>query len=221
MTQPCGARGRRGCDVRRGKHRPKLPLAVTTILLAAATLTAETFPYRVEPSKDSRFALEVFKTGLMRGKKHLFEFERYQGRLDYDPQAPERSRVTLEIEAASAVLKDDWVSANDFKKIEKEAFEKMMAVDRYPRLTFISRIIRSKESGRYQVAGDLTIRETSKPVTLEVTLQPQSGGELLVEGQAIVKLKDYGLKPPSAALGLIGTQNEMTVTFTLRARPAP
>ena len=218
MTQRSGARGHRDC---RYKHRLKVSCALAAILLATAVGAAEPVPYQIEPSNGSRFALEVFKTGLMRGKKHLFEFERYKGRLDYDAQAPERSRVTLQIEAASAVLKDDWVSANDFKKIEKEAFEKMMAVDRYPQLTFVSRNIRSEEAGRYQMEGDLTIRETPKPVMLEVTLKPQSGGVLLVEGQATVKLKDYGLKPPSAALGLIGTQNEMTVAFTLRARPAP
>jgi hypothetical protein len=29
-------------------------------------------------------------------------------------------------------------------------------------------------------------------------------------------LKDYGLKPPSAALGLIGTADEMHLEFALR-----
>ena len=34
-------------------------------------------------------------------------------------------------------------------------------------------------------------------------------------GRAVVRLKDYALKPPSAALGTIGTKNEMTVEFLL------
>jgi hypothetical protein len=31
-------------------------------------------------------------------------------------------------------------------------------------------------------------------------------------------MTDYGLKPPGAALGLIGTKNEMRVEFKLRAK---
>jgi hypothetical protein len=33
-------------------------------------------------------------------------------------------------------------------------------------------------------------------------------------------LQDYGLKPPGAALGLIGTKNEMNLEFVLLARRA-
>ena len=35
----------------------------------------------------------------------------------------------------------------------------------------------------------------------------------------MVKLTNYGLKPPKAALGLIGTKDEMDFTFSLTARP--
>jgi hypothetical protein len=39
-----------------------------------------------------------------------------------------------------------------------------------------------------------------------------------IAGSGEVKLRDYGLKPPSAALGAIGTKNEMAVSFRLTAR---
>jgi hypothetical protein len=36
-------------------------------------------------------------------------------------------------------------------------------------------------------------------------------------GSATVRITDFGLKPPSAALGVIGTKDEMTFSFVLRA----
>jgi hypothetical protein len=46
------------------------------------------------------------------------------------------------------------------------------------------------------------------------------GTELLLSGTATVRMTDYGLKPPTAALGTIGTKPEMAFAFTLVARRA-
>jgi len=41
------------------------------------------------------------------------------------------------------------------------------------------------------------------------------------EGNAALRLSDWGLKPPTSglSLGLIGTKNEMRVVFRLRPKP--
>jgi polyisoprenoid-binding protein YceI len=189
-------------------------------LLVANVLSGQTRTYRVEPSADSRFALEVFKTGLMSGKKHVFVFERYQGRLDYDAANPGQSSVELLVESASLVVKDDWVNENERKKIADEALNKKLMVGQYPEIRFRSAAIRPSDTPhRYEVQGELTIRGITKPVVVPVTLS-QKGEHLVFEGEAVVKIKDYNMKPPSAALGLIGTKNEMTVSFQLEAKPA-
>ena len=38
-----------------------------------------------------------------------------------------------------------------------------------------------------------------------------------MEGESEIKLRDYGLKPPSAVPGAVGTKNEMKVSFVLVA----
>jgi polyisoprenoid-binding protein YceI len=116
-------------------------------------------------------------------------------------------------------LKDDWVKPEDFKKIEKHALEEMLAARRHPELTFVSRRIRRDGANEFQVEGDLTIRGLTKPAVVRLRLEVQAGGVLLFQGGSTIRLKDYGLKPPSAALGLIGTKDEMDVTFHLQARP--
>lgn len=159
--------------------------------------------------------LEVEKTGLMRGKRHIFVYEGYEGVVNCDAARPEASVVRFSIEAASLVSKDTWVGASDLKKIEKEALENMMAASRYPRLEFAASAVRRLTNGSFQVEGSVKIRDVSKPVVLAVSLAPQPDGVLRFEGMAKLKLTDSGLKPPSAALGAVGTKDEMDFRFGL------
>lgn len=190
-------------------------------LSSGALLLADSVVYELQPASGSRFALTVEKTGLLSGKKHLFLFERYQGTLVYDPDSPERSRVELTIDAASAVCKDTWVSEKDRRKIQTYALRDMLAVEKHPELRFTSAgVVRTGEKS-FDVTGTLAIRGIQKPVAISITVERDLAS---VAGKAVVRLKDYGLKPPTAALGTIGTRNEMTVEFLLlpsaRMRPA-
>ena len=97
----------------------------------------------------------------------------------------------------------------------------MLAVDRYAEITFSSRFTRSLGGGEFEIAGDLTIRGISLPVLLRATLKPGASGELQIAGSSTVKMTDYGLKPPSAAFGMIGTKDQMEVSFDLKARRLP
>ena len=77
----------------------------------------------------------------------------------------------------------------------------------------------SRGDKQYDVEGMLTIRGIAKPSLVSITFDQGSEGEIVVAGSGQVRLKDFGLKPPAAALGMIGTKNEMTVHFRLTARP--
>ncbi|MCC6860310.1 MAG: YceI family protein [Bryobacterales bacterium] len=188
----------------------------TALLLACACLLpAAPKAYEIRPAGGSRFALQVEKTGLMSGRKHLFLFERYHGAVFYDAASPEHSRVELTVEAASAVCRDTWVSEKDLKKIQEYALHDMLAAEKYPELRFISTGVKRKDGKSFEVEGDLTIRGIARPVNISVTAEEGADGLAAVSGRAIVRMKDYGLKPPRAALGTIGTKNEMTVEFRL------
>jgi polyisoprenoid-binding protein YceI len=71
---------------------------------------------------------------------------------------------------------------------------------------------------QYAVSGALTIRGITRPVVVDVKMR--KAGDLRFDGRAVVKLSDYGLKPPTAVLGTIGTKDEMTLVFALSAKPA-
>jgi polyisoprenoid-binding protein YceI len=184
-------------------------------LLFAGIVHAEAF--EIHPAEAARLALTVEKTGLYRGKKHLFLFQKFDGRLDFDTAKPETSKIELTIDARSLICKDDWVSASDLKKIEQTAFDDMLAVKQYPSMTFVSTAIRPLGGDKYEALGTLTLRGVAKPVTVTVALDASNPTMLRLQGSATVRLTDFKLKPPSALLGTIGTKNEMALNFTVVA----
>ena len=128
---------------------------------------------------------------------------------------PAATRVRLGIEAGSLVLKDTWLSAKDFQKVQKYALEDMLAATRYPELTFESSAVQSTGTDQFEVQGRLTIRDVAKPVVLRVTRR----APLTFEGSATLKMTSWGLKPPSGGLGTVGTKDEMIVSFAIVVRP--
>lgn len=73
------------------------------------------------------------------------------------------------------------------------------AVDKYPNLTFKSRRVVPVDTGHFQLIGDLTIRETTKEVTLDVEgplVAPVSKGQQRLAATITTTINrfDYGLK---------------------------
>ena len=52
---------------------------------------------------------------------------------------------------------------------------------------------------------------------MNVQLDATDPAKLRLRGNAKIHLKDYGLKPPSALLGAIGTKEEMSLEFEVVA----
>lgn len=193
-------------------------IRLSTAVLACS-LFADGESFVLKPTETARLELTVEKTGLMSGKKHLFVFDRWSGTLQFIPGKPQEAVVSLTIQANSIRCLDTWVSAKDLRKIEETALKDMLAAERYPQITFRSESISQTKDADYQMQGRLTIRDLAKPVTVSVTMEPGAAESLRFLGKASIRLSDYGLKPPSAILGAIGTKNEMTLGFALVATP--
>jgi polyisoprenoid-binding protein YceI len=199
--------------------RAGMRIPISLFVLAAGTVCAQPGRYELGPTHGSRFALTVEKTGLLSGKKHVFEFQRFSGRVLFDRAAPSRSQVELTIDAASAICKDTWVSDKDRSRILAFMLRDMLDVERHPRLTFKSSSIVMKGDRSFEVAGNLDVRGIDKPAKVSVIIDDGEGALQSVNGEALVRLTEYGLKPPKAALGAIGTKDEMTVEFQLVPLP--
>jgi polyisoprenoid-binding protein YceI len=180
-------------------------------------MSEEIVRYSIRPLPESTLTLEVFKTGLMAGKKHSLFFEQYDGQIDYNAQRVEDSRIRFTVQAASMTCRDNWVKPEDRKKILDAALNEMLAVNQYPQLSFVSTRIITKSKGQFETQGDLTVRGIAKPVTLQAAVKPVGDLRLEIDGDAKISHHDYGLKPFSRFGGIIGTKDEMLLRFLVWA----
>ena len=152
-------------------------------LAFGACLPAET--YQILPAPDTNFTLKVYKTGLLSGKVHIFEFERYAGESEYAEGRPEDWELNFTVESDSLLLKDEWVSKKDFPKVIKEARLKILDVENHPTMKFVSCSVSSTSDGKYDVLGDLTIRGISRPSTVQIRVAG-AACILQVDGSSVV-----------------------------------
>jgi len=63
--------------------------------------------------------------------------------------------------------------------------------------------------------GTLKIAGTEKTVNMDVTASKLSDGSLRADGELPLLMTDFGVKPPTAMLGTLRTDNKVTVKFSL------
>lgn len=84
-----------------------------------------------------------------------------EGTIEYDPQAPEIARVELRIKAAS-------IDTGDPKRDGHLRSPDFLDAEKYPEITFKSTKIERKGNNDWLAGGDLTIRDVTKPVEVQV-----------------------------------------------------
>lgn len=92
-------------------------------------------------------------------------FDKISGTMNYDGNQPERSTVAISIDMTSIDLPSARLT-DDLKGV--------FGVQQYPTATFKSTAVTRTGPTRGQIAGLLTMRDVTKPVTLDVTF---NGGE--------------------------------------------
>ena len=72
------------------------------------------------------------------------------------------------------------------------------AVERFPKMTFVSKTISARGANEFDVVGDLTIRDVTKAITLPVSYlgkakDPWGNEKLAFEAEITLNRKDFGL----------------------------
>ncbi len=108
-----------------------------------------------------------------------------------DPDHPEASLVDVTIQTASIrthhPVRDNDLRSSNFLEVEK-----------YPTMTFKSKKIEPAGKDRYTVTGDLTIKGTTLPVTLNVVNygefnDPMMGHRIGYSAEGKINRKDFGM----------------------------
>ncbi len=172
---------------------------------------------QIAPVPGSDFSLDVAKTGLMAGKVHHFVFTQYHGTIVEDSTGGSNSKISLTVQSRSVTCKDTWVSEKDREKILKYTLTDMLDAEHYPEIRYVSSAVEVDGKGRYTVRGMLTIRDRTQPVTVMVDRQMNKSQKIWWVGSADFFLSVFNLKRPTAALGAIGTKDEVHLAFRLSA----
>ncbi|MFC2947397.1 YceI family protein [Virgibacillus sediminis] len=119
-------------------------------------------------------------------------FNDFSAVIEADVEDLTDSNVEVTIDAASIDTRqegrDDHLRGEDFFDVEK-----------YPKITFVATDIKKKSGNNYDVTGDLTIKGTTKPVTVDVVYEGQSKDPMsgnIVAGfsaDTTINRKEFGL----------------------------
>ncbi len=129
--------------------------------------------------------------------KHLMitnvngSFDKFDGKVVYDPADPAKAQIDVTISTASVNTgnekRDGHLSSADFFDVEN-----------YPAMTFKSTKFEKSEDG-VKIVGDLTIRGTTREVKLKVDEMsepvkgPMGGTRIGAEAHAKIDRRDFGL----------------------------
>ena len=144
-------------------RRPLLVLA--SLLLAFGAVHAAPLTYKLDTNHTM-----VLASWDHFGYSHpVAYFGQADGTLVYDAAKPEASsvQVTLPLAGLDALVPDltEHLRSPDFFDAEK-----------YPAITFRSTKVEAAGEGKLKVTGDLTIRDVTKPVVLDVSLNKAGEG---------------------------------------------
>ena len=128
------------------------------------------------------------------------------------PDEPERSKVEATINTASIRThneqRDSDLRSSNFLEIEK-----------YPTMTFKSTKVEHAGGDRYRVTGDLTIKATTRPVTLDVVRYGElndaamMGHRISYSATTRINRKDFGMNFDAVRDGRLVVSNEVDITI--------
>jgi polyisoprenoid-binding protein YceI len=145
-------------------------------------------------------------------------FTKISGTVNYDAAAPELSSV----EATIAI---NSVNTADEKRNSHLLSADFFDVAKFPTATFKSKAWKKTGENTFEVTGDLTIKDVTKPVTLQATLLgtgPGMGGATVIGWEVTTKLNkaDYGVSGPAMLGKVLGDEVAITISIEAGHKPA-
>jgi polyisoprenoid-binding protein YceI len=141
-------------------------------------------------------------------------FTKFSGTIAVDRENLERSSAQATIDVASINTgnqkRDDHLRGPDFFDAAK-----------YPTMTFKSTAWKKTGDDTYDVTGDLTLKDVTKPVVLKVTslgFGPGQPGTQLSGWEATTKIdkKEFNVKDPTGLDAALG--DDVTITINIEAK---
>jgi polyisoprenoid-binding protein YceI len=173
--------------------------------------------YQIDPAHSSaQFKVRHMMISFVKG-----EFHKISGTVNFDPDNPTVSAIEVTIDAASINTRNEQRDT-DLKSAQ------FLDVEKFPVITFKSKKVTSSGAGSFTVAGDLTIRGVSKPVTLDVedvteeAKDPWGNLRRGASAKTRINRKDFGMTVNVALETggiLVGEDVDITIDVELIRQP--
>lgn len=101
--------------------------------------------------------------------------------------------------------------------------EKWLNSAKFPTFTFVGKLsdlskVKFDKPGTYTVpvSGELTVKDVTKPVSTNATIEVVAGGVIKTSASFTIKLADYGITGAPIDAGKIATEPKITVSAELK-----
>jgi polyisoprenoid-binding protein YceI len=139
-------------------------------------------------------------------------FDELSAIADIDPEHPEAASVEVTISTAS-IRTNNGIRDNDLRS------SNFLEVEKYPEIKFKSTSVEPSGGDHFKLTGDLTIKETTHPVVLDVTRygefnDPGMMGHRIAYGATTkINRKDFGLSFHAVLDGRLVVSEEIQITL--------
>jgi polyisoprenoid-binding protein YceI len=161
-------------------------IAVALLLGLAATAQADT--YRIDPTHSSiGFSVRHLAISKVTGN-----FNDFSGSIQYNPR-------DTSLWAAEVVIRTESIDTRDPGRDNHLRSDDFLNAVEYPNLVFKSTKVKPGKKGTFELIGDLTIRDVTKPVTLTVEMlgtavDPNGAQRIGFSATTTINRLDYGVK---------------------------
>lgn len=197
------------------RKRAAAPTTATAVAPAAPVdpaLAALTGDYTIDPAHSSiGFTVRHAMVTNVRGT-----FGEHQGTLHLDGTDPSRSTAAIDVTIASV---DTGIADRDAHLRGTDFFD----ADNFPQMTFRSTAAERVGGDRYRITGDLTIKDVTRPLTIDLEFHGAAtdvyGAERVgFEGSTEILRSDWGLTWNAALeAGGVMVSDKVKLTFDISA----
>ena len=191
--------------LRISKHQPFALMVIGLSLLAVSSAQV-----RSVDTAQSTLHVHASKAGLFSGfaDKHDEEAPILEGTIDESA-----SRINFVIAARQMKVLDPQLSPDKRQQVQERMLgPEVLDSTHFPQIMFESTNVEKDGKGGLRVAGQLSLRGVTRPVT---ALVRRENGRYL--GTCTLKQRDFGIKPISIAGGTVKVKDELKIEFDIRA----
>lgn len=165
--------------------------------------------YEIGPDQ-ATLRLHTFREGMARKVGHdlILEVGTWHAVAEIDGDDITRSTLTATVDARSIIVVEGTggvkpLSDGDRTDIKKN-MDKTLQTGKHPEITFRSTSVESQGPNRATVNGDLTIVGNTRPVSLDITLEPGAA-----KASTHIVQSNWGVKPYSGLMGALKVRDDV------------